>query len=90
MGSIPSKVVGGKTYVQVESLPRLDPDRGARVAVAERLAQVERQTQFNLVRLDDEGPCVALLNYPAFADEAFPALRESWLVDLDGVGSGYV
>jgi hypothetical protein len=38
---------------------------------------------FNLVRIDDAGPCISLLNYPEFAEDPFPSLCESWLVDLD-------
>jgi hypothetical protein len=80
---IPTKTVGGRTYVHVDALPLLDADTAERVRQAERLAGVERLTDFNLVRLDDTGPAVALLNYPDFADDPFPALRESRLVDLD-------
>ncbi|NEX21273.1 DNA phosphorothioation-associated putative methyltransferase [Thiorhodococcus mannitoliphagus] len=89
MGSIPSKVVGGRTYVHVDALPLLDAGIAARLDEAERLAGVERRSRFNLVRFDDDGPCVALLNYPAFDDDPFPALRESWLVNLDQATLSY-
>lgn len=82
MPQIPTKTVGGRTYMHVDALPCLDADTAERIRQAERLAGVERLTRFNLVRLDDAGPCIALLNYPDFADNPFPALRESWLVDL--------
>ncbi|AFL73685.1 DNA phosphorothioation-associated putative methyltransferase [Thiocystis violascens] len=83
MGSLPSKVVGGRTYVHVDALSLLDAASAARVAEAERLAQRARRADFTLVRIDDAGPCIALLNYPAFDADPFPALRESWLADLD-------
>lgn len=83
MPQIPTKTVGGRTYVHVDALPLLDADTAERVRQAERLAGVERLTDFNLVRLDDTGPAVALLNYPDFADDPFPALRDSRLVDPD-------
>jgi DNA phosphorothioation-associated putative methyltransferase len=89
MGSVPSKVVGGRTYLHVDALSLLDAVLTARVAAAEQLAQVKRHEHFNLVRIDDAGPCIALLNYPEFADDPFPALRESWLVDLDCSTVGY-
>lgn len=89
MGSVPSKTVGGRTYLHVDALSLLDAERAARVAAAERLAQVKRHEHFNLVRIDDAGPWIALLNYPEFADDPFPALRESWLVDLDRSTVGY-
>lgn len=63
---IPNKHVGGRTYVHIDSLSCLDAERTIRVAEAERLVQVERRTDFNLVRLDDAGPCFALLNSVPF------------------------
>ena len=89
MGSVPHKAVGGRTYLHVDTLSLLDAVLAARVATAEQLAQVNRREHFNLVRIDDAGPCIALLNYPEFADDPFPALRESWLVDLDRSEVGY-
>jgi len=43
---------------------------------------VRRGEHFNLVRIDAEGAELALLHYPGFADEPFPALAQSWRVDL--------
>ncbi len=83
MSSIPSKVVGGSTYLTVDVLPYLDGERAVRVQEAELLAQVKRHDQFNLVRIDDTGQSIALLNYPEFVDDPFPSLQESWLVDLN-------
>ena len=60
-----------------------------RIAEAERIAGVARGRQFNLVRMDQDGLCVALLHYPAFFDDPFPALRESWLVDLEQASVSY-
>ncbi len=80
MGSVPSKVIGGRTYVHADALLGLDAERAARVAEAERLAQVGRDRHFNLVRIDDAGPGIALLNYPAFFNDPFPTLKESWQV----------
>ncbi len=83
MAPIPMKSVGGRTYLHRDSLSLLDVERAAHVAQAQGLAlAAAERVQFNLVRLDDEGSCVALLNYPALLDDPFPALRESWLVDL--------
>lgn len=83
MGSIPSKIVGGSVYLTIEALPYLDSELAARVQEAEQLAKVKRHDQFNLVRIDDTGQSIALLNYPEFFDEPFPSLQESWLVNLD-------
>ncbi len=83
IGLLPTKVVGGRTYLHADSISYLDADAAARVLAAERLAGVNRHVHFNLVRIDDAGPCMSLLNYPEFAEDPFPSLRESWLVDLD-------
>jgi len=83
MGLLPTKVVGGRTYLHADSISYLDAYAAARVLAAERLAGVNRHVHFNLVRIDDAGPCISLLNYPEFAVDPFPSLRESWLVDLD-------
>lgn len=83
MGSIPSKVVSRSTYLYVDVLPHLDDELAAQVQEAEQLAKVKRYDQFNLVRIDDTGQSIALLNYPEFAEDPFPSLRESWRVDLD-------
>ncbi|MEY6434077.1 DNA phosphorothioation-associated putative methyltransferase [Thioalkalicoccus limnaeus] len=80
------KTVGHKTYVHVETLDER-PDAGdlaERVAAAEALAGLRRGTDFNLVRVDAESGELALLHYPGFFDEAFPALAASWRVDLVG------
>ncbi len=80
---IPTKVVGRRTYLHTDSLSYLAANTAARVVEAERLAGFNRHVYFNLVRIDDSGPCISLLHYPDFADDPFPSLRESWLVDLD-------
>ncbi|MBN2887443.1 MAG: DNA phosphorothioation-associated putative methyltransferase [Chromatiaceae bacterium] len=81
--SLPAKIVAGRLYVHVDQLDRLAPEQRARVERAERFAGLERGRDYTLARLDQEGPSVALLHYPDFAEAAFPALRESWLVDLE-------
>lgn len=54
-----------------------------RLRKAERLAGVRRPAHYNLIRVDADGPHIALLNYPGFFDEPFPMLKESWLVNLE-------
>jgi len=80
---VPSKSIGGKTYIHVTLLPTLDRERAGGVAEAERLAGVSRAKHFDLVRFDDTGPSIALLAYPRFFEDPFPALQDSWLVDLE-------
>ena len=76
MKTVPGKAIGGRTYIHVSLLPALDAERAGRVAEAERLAGIGRAEHFDLVRFDDAGPCVALLAYPRFFDDPFPALRD--------------
>jgi DNA phosphorothioation-associated putative methyltransferase len=83
MGDLPGKKIGGRTYVHIDTLSALDADWFARVENAKRLAQVTHDEHFNVVRIDDSGPCISLLNYPDFFDDPFPALANSWNVDLD-------
>jgi hypothetical protein len=78
------KTVGQKTYLPVISLDGRS-GTGAldeRVAAAEALVGLRRGDDFNLVRVDAETGELALLHYPSFFDEAFPALAASWRVDL--------
>lgn len=81
MQVIPSKIVGRQSYWHIDQVARLNLETQARIAEAERLAGVNRLVQFNLVRLEADGGRIALLNYPTFDTDPFPALRESWLVD---------
>ncbi|MBK1630282.1 hypothetical protein CKO31_05875 [Thiohalocapsa halophila] len=81
------KTVGRKRYVHVDTLrtgPGGDVDGALaeQLAAAEQLAGVSRGEHFNLVRIDADGAELALLHYPGFVDEPFPALAQSWRVDL--------
>jgi DNA phosphorothioation-associated putative methyltransferase len=76
------KRIGGSLYLHVSALEDQDAAVRDRVAEAESLAGVSADSHYNLVRLDERAERVALLNYPGFFNEPFPALRERWLVDL--------
>ena len=82
MASSPGKTVGQRTYLHVEAAATLTVTEMAGLLDAERLAGVQRGEQYNLIRMDADGSQIALLNYPDFFDEPFPALRESRLVNL--------
>ncbi|NBC48030.1 MAG: DNA phosphorothioation-associated putative methyltransferase [Gammaproteobacteria bacterium] len=82
------KTIGRRTYLHVDALVEAGAEAGAdsqglaqRVAAAERATGLERGTQFNVVRLDQDSGEVGLLQYPQFFDDPFPALRESWRFD---------
>ncbi|WP_295880899.1 DNA phosphorothioation-associated putative methyltransferase [uncultured Thiohalocapsa sp.] len=81
------KLVGNKRYLHVDALPRAADGQEAQallaaVARAEALAGVRRGEHFNLVRIDADGAELALVHYPGFVGEPFPALAQSWRVDL--------
>jgi DNA phosphorothioation-associated putative methyltransferase len=82
MASSPGKTVGQRTYLHVEAAATLTVTENAGLLDAERLAGVRRVEQYNLIRREADGSQIALLNYPDFFEEPFPALRESWLVNL--------
>jgi DNA phosphorothioation-associated putative methyltransferase len=79
---VPTKTIGSRTYLHADSLPAATPALQARVLEAERLAGIRCLEHYNLIRADAALPEIALLHYPDFADDPFPALLESWLVDL--------
>ncbi|MBL8267536.1 DNA phosphorothioation-associated putative methyltransferase, partial [Steroidobacter sp.] len=82
MKSIPAKKVARRTYFHVSLLDELPADLRAKIEAAEAVAGVRRIDEFNVVRLDSTEDRLSFLNYPEFFDAPFPALRESWLVDI--------
>ncbi len=85
----PCKVVGGSTYIHVDNLPAFDNEIVTAVCTAEKLADVRRCDQFNVVRFNGRRQSVSLLNYPQFIEEPFPALVESWLISLASETASY-
>lgn len=83
MPSPPAKTIAHRTYLHAETLSSVDAALAARVAEAERLAGVRRLEHYNLIRVDAADASIALLHYPDFAEDPFPALRASWLVQPD-------
>jgi DNA phosphorothioation-associated putative methyltransferase len=79
---LPFKAVMGRYYVHVDAFERLPPDASARLSSAETFAKVTRGRHFNVARFDNSNDEVTLLNYPQFFVDAFPALSESWSVNL--------
>jgi DNA phosphorothioation-associated putative methyltransferase len=78
----PFKSIANHQYVHVDAFHILSADALRRLAAAERLTQTERGHRFNVARFDSSSDRISLLHYPAFFEDAFPALRESWQVDL--------
>jgi Protein of unknown function (DUF3631) len=78
----PLKAVGRHHYVHLDGFDFLPAEATARLVAAESLAQISRSDRYNVARFNNSHNRVALLNYPSFFEDAFPALRESWNVDL--------
>jgi DNA phosphorothioation-associated putative methyltransferase len=76
------KAVGRHHYIHLDGFDLLPADATARLDAAESLAQITRGDRCNVARFDNSHDRVALLNYPSFFEDAFPALHESWNVDL--------
>src|SRR5262245_3037675 len=78
----PHKAAFRRYYVHLEGLALLSADTAAKLAAAEALAPVVRVERYTVVRFEDSSARISLLHYPRFFEEGFPALRESWHVDL--------
>jgi DNA phosphorothioation-associated putative methyltransferase len=89
MGSTPGKTVGHRIYLHVDAMSSIDMALETKVLEAEHLAGVRRLDHYNLIRIDAAGPYIALLNYPGLAEDPFPALSESWLVNLESKTVSY-
>jgi DNA phosphorothioation-associated putative methyltransferase len=76
------KRVRDRLYVHVDAVEILDDEFKSRITRAEQLVGRVRGRDFNVVKVDVNGPRVSLLSYAAFFDDPFPTLRRSWGVDL--------
>lgn len=77
------KKVGQNLYVHWSALSSLDQGQQEAVQQALRLAGVEPEKDFNVLKLHDNNNDLSLLNYPAFFDEAFPTLAHYWSVNRE-------
>jgi DNA phosphorothioation-associated putative methyltransferase len=59
-------------------LPLLSPRDQELAATAIQFAGLRTDLDFNVIRVADDGNEVALLSYPGFFEEPFPALSSSW------------
>src|SRR5262245_51199640 len=78
----PLKAVGTHHYVHLDGFDLLPADATVKLVAAESLAQITRGDRYNVARFDNSHNRVALLNFPSFFEDAFPALHESWNIDL--------
>ena len=83
------KTVAQRTYLHVSCLAVVDAELEERLTQAEAAAGVRRGEAFNVVRFHPAASELALLHYPRFFDDPFPALKESWRVALASEDVGY-
>jgi hypothetical protein len=76
------KSAAGRWYVHADAFSTLPSEAAAKLATAEGLVRRSRRLEYNVARFETFTGRVALLNYPKFFEDAFPALLESWRVDL--------
>jgi DNA phosphorothioation-associated putative methyltransferase len=75
------KRVGDHTYMHLALVAAQEP-AARRIVDAAACAAGLYPQDYSIVRLSRDRPELALLNYPKFFDDPFPALRTSWLVYL--------
>lgn len=76
------KKVALRTYFHVSAIDEAGEDYQQALNQAEIICNISREYDFNVIRFELALNRIALLNYPTFFDEAFPALQESWSIDL--------
>ena len=77
------KVVAGRVYLHVSALHDAGPEVRDKVVSASQVAQKDPGQHFNIVRIDVGGSEVALLQYPLFFEDPFPALAEAWRINTE-------
>ncbi|MEI6872666.1 MAG: DNA phosphorothioation-associated putative methyltransferase, partial [Verrucomicrobiota bacterium] len=85
--STSGKRVYNKLYIHVSAVNTLDGTNASLLSEAAGLAKLSIDSDFNVARLSEDHHDVALLDYPRFLEDAFPALARSWRVHMP---SGHV
>ena len=83
------KRVGRNTYVHLSSSGEADGTLRESLLYSERLTDVRCGEHYNVVRFEPTASEIALLHYPDFFDAPYPALSESWRIDLATGEVGY-
>lgn len=78
------KFVHSSRYLHIDAFHSLNTSEIEVIENAEKLAQVSRGEDCNVVRLSGNKESISFLNYPAFFDQPFPQLNTSWRVELTG------
>lgn len=76
------KKVKGNLYVHVTAIEELDPRVREQVHSALVQAGLSAEAEFNVVKIDETGKKISLLDYEQFFESPFPALKCAHVVDL--------
>lgn len=77
------KKVVNNVYWHSSLTPEQSPEIQAKIAEAERLADVQADIDYNVVKVDLNSQSLSLLYYLDFFDAPFPVLNQSYRIDLD-------
>ena len=80
------KFVHSSRYLHIEAFNSLSITDLELIAEAEKLAQVTKGVNYNVVRISENKESISFLHYPGFFDQPFPRLNASWRVELHGSG----
>jgi DNA phosphorothioation-associated putative methyltransferase len=76
------KRVKGNLYFHVSAFELLDAHLRERVQFAATRAGLTAETEFNVIKIDEVGNQISLLDYEDFFDSPFPVLKRSYVVNL--------
>lgn len=76
------KRLGEHLYLHVSTLPSLSKEWQTRIAQASQFAGLGPETDFNVVKLHQDGDQLSLLDYGDFFCDPFPSLARSWRISL--------
>ena len=76
------KQVKGNRYFHLVALEKLEPHLREQVQFAVTHAGFSAETEFNVIKIDEAGNQISLLDYEHFFDSPFPVLKCSYVVNL--------
>ncbi len=78
------KYVRSSRYLHIEALDLLNSSDQEIIESTEKLAQVTKDVDYNVIRISQNKESISFLHYPGFFDQPFPKLNSSWRVELTG------
>lgn len=79
---LPGKFVGENLYLHVSAIGSLPPPLIQKVLQASKLATIDLERDYNVIKLSKNSEELSLLSYPHFYEEGFPTLARSWRISL--------